>query len=113
MSKRTGSGHLMPPAPLVGSAASLFRDAAVMMTDAPQVMVSRVECNFTPCVERHAKRGLSHGAFLYELRWGVVEHEGMLLAAVSLQTVCRQCGTVHTHIEVPNTTTHRRQIEPT
>lgn len=87
-----GSGlKLQPPDASQGAAAFLI----------PQIAIARAECDDPLCLERHQRRGQSHGAFLYELRWGIVEHAGLLLTAVGVQTVCRQCGKHHEQIEVP------------
>lgn len=109
----SGSGQPKPPDAPTGSAACSFVPNSLSLTDAPHILVSRACCDFAPCVQKHAKRGVSHGAFLYELRWGVVEHAGMLLAAVSLATMCHQCGTLHTRIEVPRSTAHPPLIAAT
>ena len=88
-----GFGLSQPPeVPITDTAAFLF----------PQIAVARSECDNAVCLKRHAQRGLSHGAFLYELRWGIVEHAGILLTAVAIHTHCHQCGTAHAHVEVPH-----------
>lgn len=87
-----------PPVVPTDTAAFSFCDA----TPGSPLAVARAECNDPKCLERHVKRGLTHGAFLYELRWGVVEFKGFYLTAVAVQTRCHQCGTAHEHIQVPH-----------
>lgn len=59
-------------------------------------------CDSQRCLDRRARVGVHHGAFLYELRWGVVEAGGLYIPGVSLRTRCPRCGNYHDRIEVPH-----------
>lgn len=69
---------------------------------APLVEPSKFLCDNASCLDRREKIGVHHGAFVYELKWGLVESGGLLIPGVALRTRCKRCGQFHDRVEVPH-----------
>ncbi len=96
----SGSGLNEPPG--VNTAAFALAVQRIGNLLSP-LALSRYECDNAGCIERLHQRGQAHGAFVYELVWGMAQTDaGLLVPAVRLTARCKQCGTNHTRIEVPH-----------